>query len=176
MSLSKKIFQILIGVAVVSISARVTVEVPVGVGIPISAQSLAVLLVGWHLGPQDGFIALVAYVLSGLLGFPVFADGASGWSVLQKGSGGFLLGFIPAAGLSGYFSQQKTNRINNAFYAMIFGTGLIMACGLFRLTQLYGWEKALAYGFYPFWPGAVIKIVLGVLVIWGIDRLKYQQS
>ena len=147
-------------------------EVPVGEGIPISGQSLAVLLVGWYLGPRDGLIALCGYVLSGALGLPVFADGTSGWPVLQKGSGGFLLGFIPAASLSGYFSRQKINSVNTAVYAMVLGTGLIIACGLARLTQLYGWEKALAYGFYPFWPGAVIKIVLGVLIIWGIDRVK----
>lgn len=175
MSVFNKILRIFVGIVIVSISARITIDVPVGEGIPISAQSLAVLLVGWYLGPRDGFIALVGYVLSGAMGMPVFADGAFGWSVLGKGSGGFLLGFIPAASLSGYYSQLKTNKINNAFYAMVFGTGLIIACGLLRLTQLYGWEKALAYGFYPFWPGAVIKIVLGVLIIWAIDTLKYKQ-
>ena len=136
-----------------------------GEGIPISGQSLAVLLVGWYLGPVNGLIALVVYVLLGGLGLPVFADGAAGWSVLRTGSGGFLLGFIPAAYLSGYFALQKQSIYTNAFKAMFFGTLLIIGCGLLRLTQMYGWEKALAYGFYPFWPGAVVKIIVGTVVI-----------
>ena len=176
MSLPKKIFPILLGMTLVSISARITIEVPLGEGIPISGQSLAVLLVGWYLGPLDAFISVSAYVLAGALGLPVFADGAAGCAVLQKGSGGFLLGFIPAASLSGYFSQQKITLLRTAFNAMVLGTSLIITCGLVRLAQLYGWEKALDYGFYPFWPGAVIKIILGMLIIWGINQVKIHHS
>lgn len=167
----KKIIPILLGVVAVSIAARITIEVPVGEGIPISGQSLAVLLVGWYLGPQKGFIAILAYIVLGGFGLPIFADGNSGWSVLQKGSGGFLLGFILAAVLSGYFSQQKNALLNQAFNAMFFGTLLIIVFGVAWLTRLYGWELALEYGFFPFWPGAVVKIILGILIIFSIDRI-----
>ena len=89
-----------LGVVIVAGSARVTATVP-GVGVPQSAQTLAVLVVGAVLGARDGSLSLVAYVLVGGIGIPVFADGGSGWGHLVGPTAGYLLGFVIAAGAAG---------------------------------------------------------------------------
>ena len=151
----------------VALSARFSLELPMNAQrIPITGQSLAVLIVGYALGSRWGTAAIAVYVLLGALGLPVFADGRSGWSVLQGGSGGFLLGFIFAAALMGYLGEEGWGRsFTKSLLAMFFGTVLILFFGLVRLTMLYDWPSALAYGFYPFLPGAVIKIILGALIM-----------
>ena len=53
---------------------------------------------------------------------------------------------------------------------MATGTALILICGIAQLTYLYGLEKALEYGFWPFWPGALVKIILGAVIIYYMPK------
>jgi biotin transporter BioY len=56
---------------------------------------------------------------------------------------------------------------------MTIGTALILVCGLAQLTYLYGLDKALEYGFWPFWPGAIMKIILGAVIVYYIPTERY---
>jgi len=167
---------ILAAVFFIALSAQVTVEVPMNdAKIPISGQSFAVLLVAGILGLKRGVGAVSLYVLLGVLGLPVFADGESGIDVLLGGSGGFLVGFIAAAfGLGYRLSKLPFRPISfmKSLYLMTFGTAIILLFGIGRLTSLYGFEKALDYGFFPFWQGALIKILLGAIVLFFVEKYK----
>lgn len=153
----------------IAMSAQITIEIPLNEAkIPISGQSFAVLLVAGLLVGKKGTIAVALYVLLGALGLPIFANGESGLDVLAGGSGGFLIGFIAAAALVEYFISKPSFQVLNlqkCLLLMTLGTAVILIFGVGRLTTLYGFEKAMQYGFYPFWQGAIIKIVLGAVVL-----------
>lgn len=160
------------GAIVISLFAQLSIEVPWSeTSIPISGQTLAVLVVGMVLGAKLGVLSVILYLLLGGFGLPIFADGAYGWETFQKGSAGFLYGFVIAAGIVGFLAEQKWDRtFTKSLLAMTIGTLIIMACGVLWLTNLYGFEKALAYGFTPFIPGAIIKILIGSLVVFGFKK------
>ena len=176
----KKIFTeaivVLTAVFFIALSAQFTIEVPLNdAQIPISGQSFAVLLVAAILGLKRGVGAVALYVLLGALGLPIFADGESGLDVLLGGSGGFLIGFIFAAFGIGYrLSKLPFRPISflKSAYLMTFGTAIILFFGIGRLTSLYGFEKAMEYGFYPFWQGALVKILLGATVLFLVEKTK----
>ncbi|MEL6867492.1 MAG: biotin transporter BioY [Bacteroidota bacterium] len=153
------------------LSAQIRIDLPFG--IPITGQSLAVLLVAYLLGLRWGGLAIASYLIIGLLGLPVFAKGAAGWATLMGGSGGYLIGFLAGGAVTawlGQFPQRAT--MSWALLAMTLGTLVILLFGIGRLTMLYGWEKALEYGLYPFWKGALIKVVLGGLFAYLFYQIK----
>ena len=78
--------------------------IPVGIGVPITLQTLGVMLAGLVLGPVRGFLAVLLYVLVGLAGLPVFAQGGAGLANLVKPSAGYLLAFPLGALVTGALS------------------------------------------------------------------------
>ena len=163
----KRILYLLVSVAFIALFAQISYDVPWSdTTIPISGQTFAVLVVGMLLGKEWGALAVVIYLLIGGMGFPVFADGGSGWESFKKGTGGFLIGFAIAAFVVGYLAEKGWGQtFVKCLIAMSIGTLLIMGFGVAYLTYLYGFSKALEYGFYPFIPGAVLKVLLGALVV-----------
>ena len=133
---------------------------------PQSAQTLGVVLVGACLGARDGALALVLYLLAGGVGVPVFADGASGWPHLTGPTGGYLVGFVLAAGIVGWFADEgHLARSRMALVAMILGHVIILTLGWLRLAWPLGPSEAFATGVAPFVLGGLAKsIVAGVLV------------
>lgn len=166
--------QIIITLLFVSLFAQLSIDVPVGESsIPITGQTFAVLLSTYWLKRKMGTIAIFTYVLLGVIGLPIFADGKSGWNVLMGGSGGFLVGFIVAAYIIGYLGEKGWPfSFAKSLIAMTLGTAIILFFGVGRLAHLYGLEKGVAYGFYPFWQGAIIKIILGAIILPLYYRLK----
>ena len=172
MSISNRIIAIPIAILFIALFAQLSIELPIGqTMIPITGQTFAVLLVAYFLGAIWGTLAVTLYVLAGLLGLPIFADGKVGMSILTGGSGGYLIGFIAGVWVLGWLkNSMKQTSFWKAFGLMGLGTVVILLFGVGRLVQLYGMEKGLAYGFYPFWRGAVIKVFLGALVVLVYER------
>ena len=142
--------------------------------IPITGQSLAVLVVGFVLGRKRGVLAIAIYLLLGLIGLPVFANGGSGVEIFSGGSGGFLYGFLVAGYVSGILQEEGYGRrFLHCVSAMTIGTMVILIFGIAHLTYLYGFEKALQYGFFPIWPGAIVKIILSAVIIYFIPKDNY---
>ncbi|MFT5911169.1 MAG: biotin transport system substrate-specific component, partial [Paraglaciecola sp.] len=109
--LFKKWLYVLAGILFIALFAQMTLEVPLHEQeIPISGQTFAVLLVGFLLREKWGTIALIGYLLAGILGLPVFADGASGIEAIQGGTGGFLIGFVVGAAVVGWMGSQGWGR------------------------------------------------------------------
>ena len=171
----KDFFICLLGAIFIAVFAQVSIDLPFGNSdIPVTGQTFAVLLVGYILGWKKGINSVLIYLFLGIIGLPVFASGNRGIEIILGNSGGFLLGFIFGAVITGYISQKLENTLPVAFLAMIVGSLVIILFGVLRLSFDFGIVKALEYGFYPFVAGAVVKIVLGALVGFYLKKLNFK--
>ena len=175
MHINKDILMVGLGLLLICLGAMVSIDLPwKDGGIPITGQSLAVLVVGFVLGRKRGLLVIAIYLITGLVGLPVFAKGASGIDTLMGGSGGFLYGFLVGGYVCGALQENGFgDSFTEGLIVMAIGTALILICGIAQLTFLYGLEKALEYGFWPFWPGALVKIILGAVIIYYIPKEQY---
>jgi len=174
-SLMYDILLVTAGSLVVAVSALIQVRLPF-TPIPITAQTLAVLLVGVLLGSRRGGLALLAYLGQGLAGLPVFAGGGFGLAHLLGPTGGYLIGFAAAAFLVGWLAERGWDRRPlAALGAMTLGNLVIYAIGAGWLAWMVGPNQALALGVAPFVLGDVLKISLGTALLplgWrGLSRL-----
>ncbi len=134
--------------------------------VPITGQTFGILLVAMALGRVRGTAVVMAYLMEGALGLPVFAGGSAGMAKFFGPTGGFLLGFPVAAWLVGTLADKGWDRnYLLSTGAMILGTGVIFMCGLAWLSRFVPSESLLTFGFTPFVPGAIIKITLAALVL-----------
>jgi biotin transport system substrate-specific component len=162
---------VIAGSALVGLAAQAAVRLPF-TPVPITGQTFAVLLVGALLGARRGALALLAYLAEGAAGMPVFAGGASGVASLLGPSGGYLLGFVPAAWVTGALAERGWDRrVLTTWAAMAMGSATIFLCGLPWLAQFTGWEAVFQAGLYPFVVGDVIKQVLAALALPAAWRL-----
>lgn len=157
------------GAALVALLAQVSVPLQ---PVPLTLQTLGVLLVGAALGVRKGALALLTYLAAGAAGLPVFAGGAAG-VLLATGalrpSLGYLLGYLPAAALVGYLAERygagRTPWGTAA--AMLAGNAVIYLVGLpvlGALTNLHG-QALLGAGLWPFVLGDTIKLLLAVALL-----------
>jgi biotin transport system substrate-specific component len=123
-------------------------------------------MLGALLGSKRGCLAVLAYVLEGAAGLPVFAAGA-GAAALLGPTGGYLFGFIPAAYITGRLAEKGWDRrVGTTVLAMIFGNLAIYTFGLFWLCCMIGFNTAvLTLGLYPFIIGDSIKIILAAILL-----------
>ncbi|GAA1959082.1 biotin transporter BioY [Microbacterium aquimaris] len=170
---------VLAGAAVVAVLAQVSIPLwPV----PITGQTLAVVVVGAALGARRGALALTTYLLVGLAGLPVFADFTGTVAAIAKPSFGFVLGFIGAAFVAGWFAQRAWDRKPwlaflgfAAASAVPFVVGIpymaLILNGVLRL-DLSAWQL-LEAGLFPFIVGGIVKAALAAALIpavWALVR------
>ena len=158
------------GAALTAVAAQVAVPLwPV----PVTGQTLAVLLVGVTLGAVRGGISMVLYALLGIIGLPVFSESSSGWGVVAGPTGGYIIGFIFSAILTGWLAQREWDRkLLRAFVAFLAGSVVTFAFGLPWLAAYLGGvgvpndlNSVLQAGLYPFIFGGVVKAILGAGII-----------
>lgn len=150
--------------------------IPVGVlGVPITLQTLGVMLAGAILGARKGTIAVALYVVLGLAGLPILAGGSGGLGVLAGPTAGYLIGFIPAAFVIGFLTERILPRypLWAGFLVTIAG-GIVVeyAVGVPWLAAVAGiplWT-AISVGAVPFLIGDLIKVVITVLVAKAVHR------
>lgn len=162
-----------LGAGVVAAAAQVSLPLPF-TPVPITGQTFAVVLVGASLGASRGMASLVLYVLVGIAGAPVYADGAHGWAVLSGATGGYLVGFVAAAAVTGLLAERRWDRrFSSAVAAMLTGNVVIYLVGVPWLAIVLdtGLERTLELGLYPFVPGDVLKLYLAGLLLPGAWRL-----
>jgi biotin transport system substrate-specific component len=164
---------VLAGSALVALAAQLEVRLPF-TPVPVTGQTFAVLLVGALLGWKRGAAAMLAYLAEGVSGLPVFAGGAFGAGVLLGPSGGYLLGFVPAAALTGALAERGWDRrFLTTWAAMALGSACLFACGLAwpGLWAVVGRENVFAAGLLPFLPGDIAKQLLAALLLPGAWKL-----
>lgn len=153
------------GTLFIALSARLAIPLPFS-PVPVTGQTLAVLLMGALLGSRRGSLCLLAYLAEGALGLPVFAGGTAGPARLIGPTGGYLVGFLAAAFLVGMLAEKGWDRrVGTTFLAMLLGNVVIYAFGLPWLTRFVGSEKALALGLLPFIPGDLAKLFLATMLL-----------
>ena len=150
-----------------AVSAWIALYLPIS-PVPVTAQTLAVLLAGVCLGSRAGALAQVTYICEGLLGLSVFAGGRAGFAVLLGPTGGYLVGFVAAAFVVGWLAERGwRSRTALLPAALMLGTLAIYAFGAGWLAHLVpgGLAGAIAVGVLPFLPGDIVKVALVAIVV-----------
>ena len=154
----------------IALFAQIAIRIPFS-PVPITGQTFAIMLAGLVLGMKRGVLAVLAYLGEGISGLPVFANAGYGLVHIIGPTGGYLIGFIPAVLLTGYFAEQRSSKnILLITFVLIIATAAIFFSGIMWLKHYVGLNNVMQMGFYPFIPGAVIKIALLVAIFPGIKR------
>jgi len=154
------------GVAFIALLAQISIPVP-GSPVPVTGQTLAVLLIGTTYGARLGVLTFATYLLAGVAGAPIFAPSATsanhGIDRLIGATGGYLVGMLVASLVLGYLADRKADqKFRTSFPALLLGDAIIFTFGLLWLQQTLdlSWSKTIAAGFTPFILGEAIKIAI----------------
>ena len=157
---------VLAGALLTALLAQVQIDVPPS-PVPITGQTLAVGLVGATLGARRGALSLALYALLGLV-LPFYAGGSSGWHVVWGANGGYIVGFVFAAGAIGWLAERGADRkVLAAFTAFVAGQLIVFAFGLvgLKLAVDESWSWTIHNGFAIFIVGGLLKAAVGALVL-----------
>ncbi len=153
-------------------AAMAQLEVPMW-PVPITGQTLAVVLVGAALGARRGMLSLLVYAVAGLAGAPFFAGFTGGLHALAVPSFGYVIGFIPAAGVIGWLARRNWDRhVGRATAAMLLASAIPFVTGLPYLAVALGTlgapndlQSVLAAGLYPFIVGGIAKALIAAGIV-----------
>ncbi len=163
------------GALFVALFAQLSIRLPF-TPVPITGQTFAVLLVGGALGTVCGSLSMGLYALMGIIGLPVYADHAHGWSIVSGATGGYIFGFLVAGALVGYLADKGWDqRFATSGTMMLIGNTFIFLFGCIWLQHVLhtNLEKTLEYGLYPFVPGEILKLYLAAALLpgaWALVR------
>jgi biotin transport system substrate-specific component len=137
--------------------------------VPMTMQTLAVLVLGAAYGARLGVAAMLTYIAEGAAGLPVFAGPSAGAAYLMGPTAGYLVGFVIAAGVVGFLAERGWNRRMSLIVgAMCLGHLLIFVPGVLWLAVLFGWQKAFAVGVSPFVLATLLKTALAAALLRGL--------
>ncbi len=180
MTMSRTRNIVLISLTVALTTAGAYLRIPVG-PVPISLQTLFVLLSGALLGPWLGAAAMVSYIILGLIGLPLFTGGGGPQYILSP-TFGFLLSFPVSAMIVGLLLKSPHGNggrsMGRKLFAMAIGTGAVYLVGvpwlglnLFLIQgKKVGFQALLMMGMVPFLPGDILKIFLAAWLIGPVEK------
>lgn len=134
--------------------------------VPVTLQTLAVVLAGAMLGPLWGAVSQIAYVGAGISGLPVFANGTAGVGILLGPTGGYLVGFILAAWVAGLFTRPGATW-PRLFSGLVLAHVVVFICGLSHLMLFTdnSLATAVSLGLVPFLPGLSVKVLASIGIL-----------
>lgn len=156
-----------------AVLAQVAIPVP-GSPVPITGQTLAVVLTAAALGPVRGLAGQALYLLLGAVGLPFYSEASGGLEVVAGATGGYLVGFLPAAFLIGLAARHGLDRAPwKALPLFVAGQAVIFAIGVPWLAVVADLSAAEAVeaGLYPFIVGGLVKAALAGVLLPGAWRL-----
>jgi biotin transport system substrate-specific component len=162
---------IALGAALLTLAAKINLPLPY---VPMTLQTLAVLVIGTVYGWRLGCATVVAYLAMGAIGLPVFAGPAGGLAPLMGPTAGYLAGFLAAAFTTGWLGGRGWDRsVPLLFAAMALGHVIILAAGFGWLAfgMKLGAEKAWLVGIAPFLAASLIKTALGAALVSAARRI-----
>ena len=151
--------------AATAAGAYVIIPIP---PVPITLQTLFLMLAGALLGAKTAALSQIVYILIGIIGLPVFAGGKAGLGVLFGPTGGYLTGFIAGAWIIGRLLEKAQNPgTARIALSMIAGTLAVYTLGIAQLCLVakLSIPKAAAVGALPFMPGDALKIAAACFII-----------
>jgi len=171
------LFSVLSCVLGLGLAAQVRIPVP-GTDVPMTLQSLAVLLCGFRLAPRVAATGMLAYLALGATGVPVFAPGSGG---LAGGTGGYIVGFVVGAWLVSTLKGGERASIVRLVGAGLAGTIAIFACGLLWRAVgvvLFGGDvlSAVVTGFVPFAVESVVQSGVAVSLVVSVRGLPWNRD
>ena len=168
----KSILRIVLAIAAMVAAGRISFDLNIADQIvPITGQTLAVLVSALLLPRWEALLAILAYLGLGAFGQPVFADGEFGMDKLTNYKAGYLWGFLLAT-----FSVSTTRGYKDSLSVLhilkgnVVGTAIILFSGFIVLAFHFGAQSAFSSGVVPYWTGGVVKIILGTLIVFGIRK------
>jgi len=167
----RSVILVALGTALLTLSAKVNLPLPY---VPMTLQTLAVLVIGAAYGWRLGSATVIAYLAEGALGWPVFAGPVGGLAPLLGPTAGYLFGFVAAAFTTGWLSERGWDRsVPRLFLAMGLGHILILAAGFAWLAfgMKLGVERAWLVGIAPFMAASLIKNALGAALVPAVRHL-----
>jgi biotin transport system substrate-specific component len=154
------------GIGFISLLAQISLPVP-GSPVPVTGQTLAVLLIGTTYGARLGLITFASYLIAGIAGAPIFAPSATsanhGLDRIVGATGGYLVGMLVASFVLGYLADRKADqKFKTSFPALLLGSTIVFAFGLTWLHSSLGltWAQTISAGLTPFIFGEFIKIAI----------------
>ena len=195
--ISRDVTLIILFTLITAAAARISVHLPF-TPVPITGQTLAVLLAGATLGSRRGAAAMVLYAVGGSQ-FNIFAGGSDAvfhWQAGSSGyilgitsgssgflwnlaSGGYIVGFIPAAFVVGFLCERGWDTKSWIMVAMLAGNVVLYVPGLIQLSFFVPDAKVLEYGLYPFIAGDMIKLYIAAISVpaaWGLFNLTQERD
>ena len=159
------------GILLLALSAKITLPLPY---VPMTLQTLVVVMLGAAYGSRLGAITVLAYLAVGAAGLPVFASSVSGLAPFSGATAGFLFGFVIAAFITGVLCERGADQsVPRLFGAMLIGHVVLVACGFAWLAfgMKFGVGKAWSVGVLPFFAGALVKSALGAVLVPTLRKL-----
>ena len=165
--MTKRIVFTALFAALTAVCGFISIPVP-GTPIPIVIQNMMVVLDGLLLGPVWGFCAVLVFILSGLIGLPVFSGGTAGIAKLMSPTGGFIIGYAFAALLAGLIARKPDNRRNivRLVIAALCGFVIMYVPGVIHFMRSLNktFSETMALCVIPYIPGDLIKMVVSILI------------
>lgn len=156
-----------------AVLAQIAIPVP-GSPVPITGQTLAVVLTAAALGPHRGLAGQALYLALGAIGLPFYSEASGGFEVISGATGGYIVGFLPAAYLIGLAAKHQLDRaLWKALPLFVAGQAIIFAVGVpwLAATAHLNASQAIAAGFTPFIVGGLVKAAVAGAVLPGLWKL-----
>jgi biotin transport system substrate-specific component len=164
-----RVAAVLLGTLILAIASQISVPM---LPVPMTMQTLAVILIGALYGWRLSAVTVVAWLGEAALGLPVLANGTGGLAPFMGSTAGYLASFPLVAALVGWLAERGWNgsRPAFAFAAMLLGHALCLALGGLWLATLIGAQKAMLAGVVPFLLGSLVKSGLGAAILMALVR------
>jgi len=165
------------GVLGLAALAQIAIPVP-GSPVPVTGQTLGVLILGTTYGSTLGVTTFAMYILAGIAGAPVFANSGHGLDRIVGATGGYLIGMLVATFVLGQLARFRLDqKFVTALPSMLIGTVITFSFGLIWLYQYTGqsWSWTVNAGLTPFILGEVLKIAIAgtsLPAIWRVVNRK----
>jgi biotin transport system substrate-specific component len=152
--------------SMMAVGAYIKIPVPVS-PVPITLQTLFILLAGAMLGARWGTISVIVYLLLGIAGLPVFSGGSSGLGMFFGPTGGYLLGFVFGAFVIGLLCDRYgKDKVHFNILFMLAGIFIIYSLGIFQLMNIasLSFPEAVVLGLVPYIPGDILKVLASSII------------
>lgn len=154
---------VVMGSLLIALGAKMAIPM---VPVPITLQTFAILFLAMLFGAQFALAAVALYLIEAVIGLPVLASPVANIADFFGPSGGYLAGFLVAAGFAGYMSERGYCQSRTMAFLTAFFSGLIvLVAGTIYLSFLVGPKVGISTGLLPFLPGNVVKAIILALVV-----------